>query len=304
MAAMSDNARGALLMMGGMASFTINDACLKLLLEDLPLFQTLFLRGIGTVVAFACLLPFWGGFRMDLHRRDWLLIGLRTLSEALAAYLFLTALMHMKLANVSAILQSLPLTVTLGAALFFKEPIGWRRLGAIVVGFGGVMLIVQPGAADFNQYSLMAVGSVLCVTVRDLATRRMSRSVPSMMVSFCAGAGLTAVFGLGSLVMEPWVMPTGLGLGQLLAATVFVIFGYLFSVMSMRVGELSFVAPFRYTSLLCALLLGYVLFDEWPEAVKMLGAVIVVATGAYTFARERRLKRAALASAGSGVATD
>ena len=73
---MSDNARGALLMMGGMASFTINDACLKLLLEDLPLFQTLFLRGIGTVVAFACLLPFWGGFRMDLHRRDWLLIGL------------------------------------------------------------------------------------------------------------------------------------------------------------------------------------------------------------------------------------
>ncbi|MBN2906444.1 MAG: DMT family transporter [Rhodobacteraceae bacterium] len=290
MTPLSDNMRGAALMMGSMAAFTFNDACMKAVSASLPFFQALFLRGLGTIAMLAVLAGVMGALRLRLPRRDWGLIVLRTLAEIGAAYFFITALFNAPLANVTAIMQAIPLSVTLAGAVFLGEVVGWRRWLAILVGFGGVLLIVRPGTAGFNLFSVYALIAVAFVTLRDLATRRLSRNVPSMTVAISAAVGVTLFAGAGA-AMQAWV-PIGAWAGaQLAAAALFVIGGYLFSVMAMRVGEIGIVSPFRYTALIWALGLGAVVFGEWPSGLTLAGAGIVVATGIFTFHRERRLAR-------------
>lgn len=292
MTALSDNARGALLMMAAMAAFTVNDTFLKAVFDELPLFQAIFLRGIGTTAFLFLLARAMGVFRLDFARRDWGFIGLRTVAEAAAAYFFLTALVHMPLANVTAILQSLPLVITLAGALFLGESVGWRRLTAILVGFCGVLLIVRPGAEGFTIQSVYVLASVVCVAVRDLSARALSRGVPSLMVALAASVGVT-LFGAAGSLGGAWNPVSTTAAWQLAGATLFVILGYTCSVMVMRTGEIGFVAPFRYTGMLWALLLGLAVFGQWPDTLTLVGAAIVVATGIFTLLRERRLKKAA-----------
>jgi S-adenosylmethionine uptake transporter len=290
MAGLSDNARGALLMMGSMAAFTFNDACMKGLAGELPLVQAVFLRGIATTALMYLLARWLGRLRLDLPAREWRLILLRALADIGATAFFLTALFNMPIANVTAILQALPLTVTLAGALFLGEAVGWRRLAAILVGFTGVLIIVRPGFSGFNAYSLHVLVAVGFVTVRDLVARRLSPQVPSLTAAVVNAAAITVGFGIASAFID-WVPVTGRA-GLLLAtASVLIIGGYLFSVSAMRVGEIAVVAPFRYTSLLWALVAGLLIFGEWPDGPTLAGAALVVATGLYTFHRERRLKR-------------
>jgi len=293
MAPPSDNTRGALLMMGSMAAFTLNDACMKAVGEDLPLFQAIFLRGIATTILLVLLARAMGGLRFDLSRRDKTIVAIRSAAEVGAAFFFITALFNMPIANATAIIQTIPLAVTLAGALIYREPLGWRRFTAILVGFGGVLLIVRPGTEGFTVFSVYALVSVLFVTVRDLATRRLSSEVPSLTVAVSAAAGVAVFGGIGSLG-SAWAPVTPLTAGLLAGASVFVIGGYLFSVMVMRVGDLSLVAPFRYTSLIWALLLGLVFFGDWPSLLTLAGAAIIAATGIYTLLRERHLKRRAV----------
>lgn len=292
MAGLSDNLRGSLLMIGAMAGFTINDACMKALSADLPLFQAMFLRAIATTLLLLVLARVIGGLRFDLARRDWVLILVRNLAEVGSAYFFLTAIFNMPLANATAIMQAMPLTITLAGALFFREAVGWRRLSAIMLGFAGVMLIVRPGAEGFTVYSLYALAAVALVTLRDLLARGLSREVPTMTVAFVNAVLVMVFFGAGSIFVE-WAPVTGRSALLLVAAGGLLVGGYVFSVSAMRVGELAVVSPFRYTGLLWALLLGWVMFGDWPAPPTLLGAGIVVATGVYTFYRERALARPA-----------
>jgi S-adenosylmethionine uptake transporter len=288
--ALSDNTRGALLMMASMAAFTFNDALVKTLGPDVPLFQMLFLRGVMASVLIWALARGLGKLHWRLPGHDWGLVGRRTLSEIGAAYFFITALYHMPIANVTAVLQILPLPVTLGAALVFGETVGWRRGLAIAAGFCGMLLIVRPGPDGFDHYAIYALVAVGFVTLRDLATRRMSAGVPPLTVTLLASVGVMLFAGCASLGTE-WV---GLQLRQwmlLAGAAVFILGGYLFSVLVMRVGEISFIAPFRYSSLLWALLLGYLVFGEWPDALTLTGAAIVVGAGVFTLIRGRRLSQ-------------
>lgn len=289
--AMSDNTKGALLMMCSMAAFTFNDTMVKSLGPDVPLFQMLFLRGVVASALIYLLAKSLGKLRWQLSRHDWGLVALRTVSEIGAAYFFITALYHMPIANVTAVLQILPLTVTLGGALFFGEAVGWRRASAIAAGFCGMLLIVRPGPDGFDQYALYALVAVGFVTLRDLATRKMSSDVPSLTVTLVASLGVMLFAGVASLGSEwvamdlrQWMLLTG--------AAVFILGGYLFSVLVMRVGEISFIAPFRYSSLLWALMLGYVVFGDWPDPITLTGAAIVVAAGVFTLIRGRRLAQA------------
>ena len=283
--ARSDNLTGALLMMASMACFTINDTAMKAMAGDVPLFQLLLLRGVLTSALVAVIAWRMGVLNARLTSRDTWIVLLRTVAEVGASYFFLTALFNMPIANVTAIIQALPLTITLAAALFLQEPVGWRRLAAILVGFCGVMLIVRPGAADFDTYSIYALGAVCCVTVRDLATRRLSPETPSMLVTLLTSLSTMAIFGVLSFGVD-WVPMNGREAGLIGAASLFIIGGYLFSIMVMRVGEISFIAPFRYTGLLWAIALGWLVFDEWPDTLTLLGAAIVVSSGLFTLYRE------------------
>ncbi len=289
MTIISDNMRGALLMMGAMCAYTINDAFMKGLAGDVPLFQAILVRGLGAVVCLAVMCHVMGQLRFDLSPRDWWLVILRTTGEVAGTYFFLTALMNMPIANISAIMQALPLAVSLAAAVFLGEALGWRRLVAICVGFAGVLLIIQPGGADFNSFSIYALITVAFVTLRDLVVRRMSRDVPAVFVALVAAVGVMSLGAVGSLFIELQPLTGQAGL-KLAGATVFLSFGYIFSVTAMRSGEIGFVAPFRYTSLLVALLLGVIFFGEWPNLLTTLGASIVVATGLFTLYRERQLR--------------
>lgn len=283
---MSPNTQGALLMMASMAAFTFNDALVKLVGAQLPLFQIITLRGLVASILIYGLARKLGKLRLGLSRKDWALIGVRSLSEVGATYLFLTALMAMPLANVTAVLQVLPLTVTLGAALFFREPVGWRRLLAILIGFCGMLLIVRPGPDGFSTGAIYALLAVVCVTVRDLATRRMSSEVPSLQVTLLGALSVT-VFAAAASAGTEWVSMSWSQVTMLVAASVFILLAYSCSVMVMRVGEIGFVSPFRYSGLVWALILGWIVFGDWPDAVTMLGAAIVVLTGVFTLYRER-----------------
>lgn len=286
----SENTRGALFMMGSMAAFTFGDTCVKLIGDAVPLSQLLVLRGALASLFIYALARSLGALRFDLPRRDWALVALRSLAEIGAAYFFITALIRMPLANVTALLQLLPLTVTLGAALVFREAVGWRRWLAIAVGFSGMLLIVRPGTEGFNVYTLYALAAVACVTVRDLSTRRMSREVPSLTVTLCASLAVLG-FALALSIGQDW-QPVTPRLAVLIGASaLFIIGGYLFSVMVMRVGDIAAIAPFRYTALVWALALGWLVFGEWPKPITLLGASIVVATGIYTLWRERQLNQ-------------
>ena len=285
---MTGNQLGALLMMGSMAGFTINDTLVKTVGDTMPLSQILTLRGVVATLLIFVLARRLGALRWQFPRRDWGLVVARSLAELVSTYLFLTALMVTPIANLTAILQGLPLTITLGAAVFFGEPIGWRRMSAILVGFCGILLIVRPGVDGFGEGTLYALGAVIGITARDLLTRRMSSEVPSMVVTLLASLTVL-VFGAVASTQVIWQPVTLNSLTILTGAAAFIFVGYLCSVMTMRVGDVAFISPFRYTGLLWALLLGWLVFGDWPDGLTLLGACIVVATGLFTLYRERRL---------------
>lgn len=287
---LSDNMRGALLMVATMTAFTINDAFMKIAASEMPLMQAIFLRSAFVVPLMVVLCRGMGQLRFRLSRQDWHMVLIRTGAEMVGTLLFLTALTQMPLPNISAIMQALPLTVSLAAALVFKEQLGWKRFTAIMIGFMGVLLIVRPGGSDFNVYSVLAVLSVLAITVRDLAARRISVNVPSTMAGLVAGVGVFLMSAVGML-FETWTPINTQTTLMVAGAAGFIIGGYVFSVSAMRVGEISFVAPFRYTSLLVALILGFLIFGDVPKLPTWIGAGIVVATGLFTLYREAKLKR-------------
>ncbi|KAE9628880.1 DMT family transporter [Parasedimentitalea maritima] len=285
---MTGNQMGALLMIGSMAGFTINDTLVKMVGGEMALSQILTLRGVVATLLIYLLARRLGSLRWNLAKGDWGLVAARCVAELLSTYLFLTALMVTPLANLTAILQGLPLTITLGAALFFGEPVGWRRMSAILVGFCGILLIVRPGVDGFGSGTLYALGAVIAITARDLLTRRMSSEVPSMVVTLLASLTVL-VFGLVASTQVTWQPVTVNSLAIVTGAAVFIFVGYLCSVMTMRVGDVAFVSPFRYTGLLWALLLGWLVFGDWPDPLTLLGAAIVVATGLFTLYRERQV---------------
>lgn len=286
---LSENLRGILLMCASMAAFTINDTFMKSVTLTLPLYQTIALRGLIAVLGLIILALATGAFRFRASRRDAGLILLRSLADVAATITFLTALLHMPLANLSAILQALPLLITLGAALVYGDKIGWRRMTAILVGLIGVLIIIRPGTEGFDRWSLLGVASVACVVVRDLSVRPLQGHLPAAIVALGAAVAVAAMGWIGT-ALQGWQPPTGWELARVLGAGLFLIVGYLTSVMAMRNGDIGLVAPFRYTSLLWAIALGFLVFGNLPDGWTILGATIVIATGLFTLWRERQLR--------------
>jgi drug/metabolite transporter (DMT)-like permease len=289
--ALSNNARGVVFMNVAMAAFTVNDALMKLATEAVPLMQAICLRGILTASALLVLALATGALRVRPGRLDGRLLALRTLAEVAGTLTFLAALRHMPLANLSAILQSLPLAVTLAAALVLREAVGWRRMLAIAVGFAGVLLIVRPGSAAFDGWSVLGLISVACVVVRDLATRRFTQAVPSVAVALSAAVAVATTGFAGTVISGGFVSMTAEDSLRISAAAVALVFGYLLIVKAMRQGDVAVVAPFRYVALLWAIVLGWLWFGSLPDIATWAGAALIVASGLFTLWREARLRR-------------
>ena len=261
---MSANTAGALLMMLSMSAFVVNDLFLKLTGGALPLFQLIFVRGILATLLIYGIARCTGGLLSGISGRDQALIALWGIAEIGTAYFFLTALFNMPIGNLSAIMQVAPLTVTLASLVFLGETVGWRRMLAILIGFAGVVLIIRPGVDGFNIWSLYALAAVLGVTLRDMVTRQLSVGVPGMTVTLGTTLAVTLAAGLASLT-QPYAPITPPLAGSIVASALFVSIGYFASVQAMRTGAVSFVAPFRYSGLVAAMLAGFLCLAKSPR---------------------------------------
>ena len=297
---LSDNMKGAVFMMVSMAAFVVNDSLMKSLSGEIPLFQAIFLRGVFATLLVSALAARAGVIRWSaLAPVDRPVAFIRVCAEIGVTSCFLQALFNMPIANATAILQALPLAITLGGAIFLGEPVGWRRYLAIIAGFTGVLIIVRPGAEGFNAYSIWALGAVVFVVLRDLSTRRLSAHVPSVFAAFLASAAITVT----GAVLSPTMAWQPVGTDEIVmlgAAALFLICGYLSGVMTMRVGEISVISPFRYSILIWAIILGIAVFGDVPDGWTLLGSAVVVLTGIYTFYRERKVRRIQRLTDGEG----
>lgn len=276
-----------------MAGFAIEDSFIKLVSDTLPVGQILILTGIGGAVLYGL----WAGLRGERPVTAAMLrgpSGTRALFEGLAGTFFVTALALVPLSLVTTIIQTNPLLVTLGAALFFAEPVGPRRWSAIVVGLCGVLIVLRPFGTGFEPATLFAVLGVISMSARDLATRRVDSSISTVQLSTL---GFLAVIPGGMLSL--WF--SGEGFVAMNARATLLTFGIIgigapalyCIIAAMRVGEISFVAPFRYSRIAFGLLVGVVVFRETLDGFTLLGAAIIVASGLYTFLREAQLRRRA-----------
>lgn len=288
-----NNLHGILLMLAAMIGFALEDAFIKTATGNLPVSQVMLILGLGGAVTFALMTRISHGTLAPLVHRDMISPAMlaRNISEGLSGVAFITALSLVPLSTVAAVFQATPLAITAGAALFLGEQVGWRRWSAIAVGFVGVLLIIRPGSESFSMITLLPMVAVFGVALRDLLTRQLNPGIPSLAVSFYAYIAIT----LGGLVMAPLSAPmirlNAAQSGQMLGAILFGVIGYYAIVRSMRAGETSAIMPFRYSRLVFSLILGVLVFGERPDAMTLLGAGIVIATGVYMFLREGRLAR-------------
>ncbi|MBM3604826.1 MAG: DMT family transporter [Alphaproteobacteria bacterium] len=290
-AGLSDNGRAALFMTASMSMFAVEDAFIKTLTQAMPVWQLLATTGLVAMCVF------WARMarrRQRLWTRALLhpMVALRNFGEVVGALSFVTALAVGELASTSAILQVLPLTLVLGAALFLGEKVGWRRWASVVVGFAGVLLILRPGTGAFQPAMLWALLGVAGLTLRDLATRRIPAGVPSDQLSASAyGAMVPGGLVLGLVSGQAVVAPDLAQLGLLGGTVIFGVLGYATLVAASRLGEASVVAPFRYTRLGFALLVAAVVFGERPDLPMLAGAGMIALAGGYAMWREARMRR-------------
>ena len=277
-----------------MASFIANDALVKYVSESLPTAQLIFLRGVFATVLLlgvaqamgllrAALGPDAGVLRHLLHRPVLLRAGL----DALGTLAYLASLFHLPIGNATAITMATPLFITLFAVLAWRESVNAARWLAIVTGFAGVLFIVQPAAKDFNAWALVCLLGTLLQTARDLVTRAIPRSVSSVLITVTTAIAVTLLAALLSAV-EGWQPVTPQHLALLLAASVFLSAAYYLVIVGMRVGDMSVVAPFRYTGLLFALLVGWVVWGDIPNALAWVGITLLVGAGLYMLHSERQ----------------
>lgn len=287
---MQDNLKGSLLMMAAMALFAVEDMFIKFAAHTLPAGQIVFVLGAFGAPVFFVLARVRGEriFTKDaLHRA----VLLRNLGEMLGTLGFIIALAALPLALVLAVMQAMPLVITMGAALFLGESVGWRRWSAIVIGFCGVLLVIRPGFVGFDPTAWWLVLGVLGMGMRDLVSQAIPRRLGNAQVS---AWGLIAVTVLGALMM----VQGGAAAIEvqdalwLLGGVIFGTAGYLAVTAAARTGEVSIVAPFRYVRLVFAILIGVLVFAEIPDAYTLIGAAIIVASGLYAFMRERIRARA------------
>ena len=287
MTAPAANRRGVLAMSAGMASFVTNDSLVKYVSQTLPGSQLIFIRGLFAVVlvlAIAHAMRATGHLGALRERR----VLLRAGFDAFATMTYLTSLFHLPLANATAINMATPLFITLFAVIGFSEKVGPRRWAALATGFVGVLLVVQPTAAGFNAYALLCLGGTLLHASRDLTTRTIAARIPSIIITLSTAIAVTLLAGAFGLVTRDWQPVNARQLGLLAAASVFLSGGYYLLTVAMRSGEMSLVAPFRYTGLLFALVLGFLVWGDVPNALAWAGIALLVGAGIVVLPGERR----------------
>ncbi|MBL0423373.1 DMT family transporter [Ramlibacter sp. AW1] len=276
--------RGVAAMALGITCFVANDAIIKFVTESLPPWQTIFVRGIAATGMLAGLVVTMGAagqWRALFDRR----VLLRAGFDATATFAYLIALFHLPLANAMAINMAVPIFTILFAALLLRERVGTSQWLAIAVGFFGVLLVVQPTPSAFNAYALLCLAGTLMQAGRDLVTRTIDARISSLLVTFSTALAVTLLSGVWGLT-QGWEAVSPAQLAMLVAAAVFLGGGYYLLTVSMRTGgEVGVIAPFRYTGLLVAIVIGFLVWGQVPNALAWAGSALLVLAGLYVLRR-------------------
>ena len=275
-------------MMMSMACFAVEDTFIKLLSARLPATQILFSIGFGGALITLVL-----AIVLNVNLADKILLDKhvisRTIADLFGALSFTSAMVLIPMSLLASILQATPLFVTLGAAILLGEKVGWRRWSAIFIGFLGVIIILQPGYGSFQLASLLGLAAVLCLALRDVVTRDMATEIPTLTVTFYACLAMGSAGFIAYPFFGPPIMPTTYETIILICAAIIGLTGYFLLVLATRKGDVSVIAPFRYSRLLFSLGLASLILGEKLTLPILLGGLLVVSSGIYTFGRERRL---------------
>jgi drug/metabolite transporter (DMT)-like permease len=282
-----DNARGILWMSASVVVFIFNDALIKLAAETMPAVQVIGLRGVfATLWCFLVLLSTggWRQMRGIAHPA----VFMRGILEAAAALTYLVALSNTQFAIATAVNLSTPFFLTVLAVVILKEAVRWRRWSAIVVGFAGVLMVIQPKPDDLNAWTWVVVASSLLGALRDILGRYVPAYVPTTVMSFWSAAAV-ALIGLGFTFIEGWHPLSMRGLMLLVAASLLLAAGYQFLMLALRSStEFAVLGSLRYASVLWALVIGYVVWGNVPNELALAGIVVIIASGLYILRRQRQ----------------
>lgn len=281
----SENTKGAFLISLAAACYVMSDIFMKFLSSEISMFQITFLRGL--LVTFF-LFSYCYISKASFFIREWkdrFVIGIRSILEVIMTYTFLAALFNMNVANANAILQLIPLMVLLGSFAFLRQSPKTHEWIAVLVGCLGAVIIIRPGALDFNFFTIHALVAVFCLAARDLLTVRLNKKIPSNIVAFYSALMLTLASFL--LSKEPVHFGDLSNSLFILYTAIFVSIGYIASVAAMRFGDVTFVSPFRYTALLWAMAMGFIFFQEIPKFTTLLGGLIIILAGTYIFYKSK-----------------
>ena len=273
-----------------MAGFAFEDLFIKTLSAHLPISEIIIILGSTGSIIFLiiALLQRAPIIHKDLLNRY---VITRTVFELFGALFFVIAIALTPLSSASAILQITPLLVTIGAAVFFRENVGWRRWTAVLIGFIGVLLILRPGFGGFMPASIFALLGAMFLAGRDLATRAMEVKLPSVTIALYA----FLAFGISGIFIMPFnsamIALTSTDIMYFIGASVFGVIAYYSLVIASRIGEMSVISPFRYSRIVFAMLLSILVLKENPDSLTLIGATIIVVSGLYTFLRENVLKQ-------------
>ena len=262
---------GIAAMVAATAFFVICDSFMKLVAEDLPPFEVLFLRGIAASFACAILVVLRGeGPAISGVRNGRAL--LRGAAETLSVLCYIVALARMPIADVIAIIQTAPLILILGAAFVLRERIGPARVVLVLLGFVGAVMVAQPGTSGISAAALL-------IAARDLIGRGVPTRIPVTVVAFATNLMVMVVAGAMSLGVEIWTAPTHRHLAFLGAAGLFVTLGHAGLLAAYRLGRTTLIAPFFYSFAPWAVLSGLLVWGALPNPLALAGIALISVSG-------------------------
>ena len=289
LASQKQNSKGILLMLISMASFAIGDTFVKISGSFLSPSQIMFFLISGGLIIFA-IIALVKGEKLTEPRAFSPILLIRYCAEMLGLVAMIMGLTKVPLSVVGTVTQASPILVAAGAVIFFKEVVSWRRWSSIIVGFFGVILVIQPGGQNLDYAVLWAVAALLAFSIRDLVTRLTPQDIPSASI---ATFTMIAAFPFTTA----WVFlsgerffPPGIDWAVVVSMIILGSFGYLLLLTSLRIGELSAIMPFRYSRIVFLLILGVLVFGERPTASMLIGATLILISGVYIMWREKVIK--------------
>jgi drug/metabolite transporter (DMT)-like permease len=274
------------LMLAGICMFSFGDALGKVLVASYPVSELLLLRAAVPLVILLTLIWRQRASLPRLERPGLQLLRMVLSTAEVAA--FFVAVVYLPLADVITYYLACPIFVTALSAIVLREKVGWRRWSAVVVGFCGVLIALQPSAQTVSWPALIALAGSFCFAVLMIVTRSL-RATPDIVL---AATQFTGTFSVG-LVLAPfaWRMPGLPDLGLFVLAGCISIVALLCTNRSLKLAPASVVVPYQYSMIVWAVMFGYVVFGDVPSVATIVGAAIIIGAGLYIFIREQQLGR-------------